>query len=281
MNSKKGKNAPAFSVSQLAKLMELFQKKHWQIDTDKDFSTFERYVTTLSNLSEEQQNFMMKISERFLHIGISQYVDELVFPLERLRKENPACCLLFAQCLPEAEKGNLKSSAMVLYQFRGNSINSLVELGKHTVCTSDIKTYLPRLKKGTFKIVLVDDYIGTGDTALAAIEYVRHVSSDELAKSDIMILCIVAMKEGVERLANEGIRVYSTHTLSKGISDYYKGEELEKATSLMSSIEAKIKVTDRCRFGYGQSEALVCMERCPNNTFPIYWLPKNAPYARR
>ena len=61
MNSRKvkKKDTPAFSMSQLAKLMELFQKKHWQIDTDKDISTFERYVTTLSKLSEEQQNFIL------------------------------------------------------------------------------------------------------------------------------------------------------------------------------------------------------------------------------
>ena len=48
----------------------------------------------------------------------------------------------------------------------------------------------------------------------------------------------------------------------------------------MRSIEEIIKVNDQNIFGYGQSEALVCMERCPNNTFPIYWLPKKAPYAR-
>lgn len=42
----------------------------------------------------------------------------------------------------------------------------------------------------------------------------------------------------------------------------------------MHSIEKIIKVNNQNIFGYSQSEALVCMERCPNNTFPIYWLPK-------
>lgn len=269
-----------FNVNQLAKLENLFHLKQWLIDTDNELSTFERYVETLSKLTEEQQNFIIKLSERFLHIGTEKYAQELIPTVERLRKDYPSSLLLFAQCLPESERGHLKSSAAVLYQFRGNSIKTSINLGKHTVCASDIKNYLCNLEKGQFKVVLVDDYIGTGDTALDAIEYVKKVSPYPIDNTDIVVLCIVAMKAGVEKLNAEGIQVYCSHEESKGITDYYDGDELEKASSLMHSIEKIIKVNDQNIFGYSQSEALVCMERCPNNTFPIYWLPKKAPYAR-
>ena len=45
--------------------------------------------------------------------------------------------------------------------------------------------------------------------------------------------------------------------------------------------EKAMKTKSEFHFGYGESEALVCMERCPNNTFPIYWATKKlAPYER-
>lgn len=271
---------PVFNVNQLAKLEKLFHLKQWVIDSDNEFSTFERYVETLSKLSEEQQDFILKLSERFLHIRTDQYAKELIPTVERLRKDYPSSLLLFAQCLPESEIGHLKSSAAVLYQFKGNSIKTSIDLGKHTVCASDIKDYLGNLEKMQFKVVLVDDYIGTGETALGAIEYVKKVCPYPIDNGDILVLCIVAMKAGVEKLNAEGIQVYCSHEESKGITDYYNGDEFEKASSLMHSIEKNIKVNAQNIFGYSQSEALVCMERCPNNTFPIYWLPKKAPYAR-
>lgn len=274
------KDSSVFNVNQLAKLENLFHLKQWVIDTGNELSTFERYIETLSKLTQDQQDFILKLSERFLHISTNQYVKELIPTVERLRKDYPSCLLLFAQCLPESEIGHLKSSAAVLYQFRGNSIKTSINLGKHTVCTSDIKDYLGNLEKVQFKVVLVDDYIGTGKTAHDAIEYVKKVSPYPIDNADILVLCIVAMKAGVEKLNAEGIQVYCSHEESKGITDYYDGDELEKASSLMRSIEEIIKVNNQNIFGYGQSEALVCMERCPNNTFPIYWLPKKAPYAR-
>ena len=148
------------------------------------------------------------------------------------------------------------------------------------MCASDIKDYLGNLEKVQFKVVLVDDYLGSGKTALDAIGYVKKVCPYPIDNVDILVLCIVAMKAGVEKLNAEGIQVYCSHEESKGITDYYDGDELEIASSLMHSIEKIIKVNNQNIFGYSQSEALVCMERCPNNTFPIYWLPKKAPYAR-
>lgn len=62
-----------FSSDQLAKLMHLFDKQRWEIDTNSKTSVFNGYVHMLSQLTKEHQNFIMKISERFLHIGIDVY----------------------------------------------------------------------------------------------------------------------------------------------------------------------------------------------------------------
>jgi hypothetical protein len=76
--------------------------------------------------------------------------------------------------------------------------------------------------------------------------------------------------------------LYVAEEYGRGISDYYKGKRLDTAREMMTQIESGLKeLDDEFRFGYKQSEGLVCMERCPNNTFLIYWLTKHdAPYER-
>lgn len=268
-----------FSSDQFAKLMNLFNKKGWLIDTNCDISTFKRYVDMLSQLSKEQQDFVIEISERFLHIGIDKYSDKLLEPLKRLRSDFPDDLMVIAPCLSEEEQGEIKSGSVVLYQLSGNSIKTKVNLGKHSICRSKLDDFMSNLNNDKLKVVLVDDFVGTGESAWNAVQYVKKIRPS-LECKDIVIVCIVAMQTGIEYLTEKGIHTYCTHIEKKGISDYYSGSTLEHATKLMSEIEAKIKVKENFHFGYGHSEALVCMERCPNNTFPIYWLRKNAPYAR-
>ena len=42
----------------------------------------------------------------------------------------------------------------------------------------------------------------------------------------------------------------------------------------MDDIEKRLKVNENYRRGFKESEALVCMLRCPNNTFPVFWSTK-------
>ena len=62
----------SISFSQYAKLRTLFEQQNWEIDEELEISTFERYVKTLSKLSVDQQNFILKLSSRFLHTKVSQ-----------------------------------------------------------------------------------------------------------------------------------------------------------------------------------------------------------------
>lgn len=68
----------SISFSQYAKLRTLFEKQNWEIDEELEISTFERYVKTLSKLSVEQQDFILKLSSRFLHIEQNKYLEELL-----------------------------------------------------------------------------------------------------------------------------------------------------------------------------------------------------------
>ena len=275
------KNKSNLDINTLILLKDLFNFKGWDIDEDGDISYFNRYVKTLNSLEKPQQEFFLDLSSRFLHIPASEYLEKLIHPLRNLRTEDPDAELLFACCLPKEDIGSTKSSHMVLYQLKGCSIKSKINLFPfHVIEKWDVKN-LKRLKKPKVKVVLVDDFIGTGDTALSAIDYIQELYP-EITNSQINILCIVTMKEGMELLVQHGYKIYPSLIIGKGITDFFEGDEYDAAIKNMQKIEATIKKLNyKFKFGYLRSEALVCMERCPNNTFPIYWRTSRiAPYER-
>ena len=269
------------SASMLTKLGALFLAKGWSVDYDNDFSTFNRYAATLSRLDEKQQDFLIDVSNRFVCIYQKEYMDRLLVPLSQIRNKYLNNQLIFACCISKEDDGKIKSSASVLNQIRGTEIKTKINLGNYFVISKQSDLRKCGIKDDT-KIVLVDDFVGTGESADEAINYVAELLPALDLKKSIIILCIAAMKTGVNHLKSEGYDVFYEKLYSRGISDNYNSDDVVNAISLMNSIEDKIVgLKPEFRFGYGRCEGLISMERCPNNTFPIYWCQKGiAPYER-
>lgn len=277
----KASKLPQLTISQLNKLKDLFAHKNWPIVEDDDISVFERFYRTLLMLDNDQQDFLIKLTYNFDHVPLSNYLQYMEEPLKQLRKESGNNTLLFLTCTPKQDVGCVKSSAMVLYQLKGTTLKQHVDLAPKCVVENiqRVSEY-PINDKTT--IVLVDDFVGTGETALAAVDYVHELLPQLKDNSKIVVFSIVALKEGVERLNRTGLKTYFSIEKRKAITEDWDSIDRPSAKAMMEGIEMKLnKLKDEFRFGYKGSEALVCMERCPNNTFPIYWLQKNtAPYER-
>jgi len=265
------------------KLYKLFEEKKWEVSQECTASTFERYCRTLCLLDDKQQSFLLDLSKDFLHIPFTDYISNLVPAINNLISDFPHCKnIYFTCCLPEKDIGKIKSQTFVFYLFKGGTLNQKTDFkNKKHLAVEDISIY----KKKSFEdeiIVLVDDFIGTGKTASDAIDYVRKELPQLKDNSKIIIMTIVALEQGINFLSKSGVKTYAAHVVKKGITDKYTGSLLKEATDCMNGIEKKIPhLKPDYKFGYKQSEALVSMERCPNNTFPIYWLTKDdAPYGR-
>lgn len=269
----------------MAQLNYLFRSKDWKIDSSRAGSIYMRFSRTLAKLSVSEQLFLLDISRRFDYIPSVYYQKELDTPINELLKHS-AGKLIFVSCLSEedAKSREIKSSVAFLYQFKGTTMRVNYDINDSThyanvkkITEDDIQA----INANEATLVLVDDFIGSGDTAYDALVYLQKTQPKLTNWKNVCFLCVASLKEGKKNIEEGGFKVYASKVYPKGISEYYRGKALEESTKQMTNIESKIHVPEYLHFGYKQSEALVCMERCPNNTFPIYWRGlDDAPFVR-
>lgn len=127
-------------------------------------------------------------------------------------------------------------------------------------------------------LVVIDDFIGTGNKVDRKITYVQNtLLSRGVADIRIYVCSLAAMgfsKERISKLAND---LYSYLWLSKGIAELAPVEKKDAYNQEMLKLEQHLKMTERQRkllsLGYEQSETLFSMAsiNVPNNVFPIFW----------
>lgn len=134
-------------------------------------------------------------------------------------------------------------------------------------------------------IVIVDEFIGSGDTVKNSIKYLKKRLEEEQISSEVkskvrIYICVVAAMEhslpNVEKLAND---VFAVHYLKKGISGYYEFSQLRRKLDTMLQMESRLEYPPDSKyfpFGYKQSEALYGTDEwnAVNNLFPIFWWDK-------
>ena len=270
MNQKR-KTEPELSIQSLEMIRRLFQSKGWPFEGDFGEQYFNDYSQLLSRLNKEQQDTILALTEEFLWIPDSQYIrlvqnifSKFIESLSEAEKN-----IIIAPLLPERDFGKAKSSVALLYLIKCHIPSLQNRYPNHHIVVFD---YPPNVIASpiieTSVLCLVDDFIGSGETALSAIQYYEEAG---VSSACISVLSLVAMEQGIAAIEKNNHKVLAEIIRNKAISDRTDGNRDEYAR-IMSSIEDHIKVHDEFRFGYAHSEALVKMARTPNNTFPIYWL---------
>lgn len=135
-------------------------------------------------------------------------------------------------------------------------------------------------------LILIDDYVGSGDTLLGCINLIEEKG---IKKEIIKSITLVVQKSGKEAIEKYGVDLYSAIIRNKAITDNYNKEDAEKKIQQMEGISKKLKVKNKSLYlGYKKSEGLVTMIKTPNNTFPFYWYEGKrdgkfmmAPFPRR
>ena len=83
----------------MARLETIFNDKQWNIDRTSQISLYDRYCNTLMKFTEEEQQRLLELTERFLKIDLSEYVGYFEKLLNDIKNDNPGSTLILAPCI--------------------------------------------------------------------------------------------------------------------------------------------------------------------------------------
>jgi len=258
-------------ANKVIRLQSIFEKHGWAEISNTDNCEFEDFCSMLSHLSDSQQDLVLSLTEDFLQVNALQYAplffDAYKKLLIDLSKEYDK--VFIQPLLSPKDFHKQKSSTALFYLVKAEEVALKRISGRLEIKFIDNHMTLFNAKVESSTLVcLIDDYVGTGDTAEKAVEYLQE---NGIPASNIRIVSIVAQQAACERLNKKNIPVYYSVLRNKGLSENtkYSSDDIE----VMRRIENKMRIRKEYRFGYGQTEGLVKLIRIPNNTFPVYWYP--------
>ena len=287
----KNKSTPAqkeLPIQTYNRLLQIFSRKGWPRNSVVGTGYFDRFCELLKELSDEEQEMLLTLTEDFVWVQEMEYIGYFYPAFDRFIRSlpsEPRRTIVIAPLLPEADFGKSKSSVIFFYMIKSHMPEIQAEYRAqsilHNITMQDnLANFDPAFFPEGSLFCLVDDFIGSGETAVSAIQFFldRGISAEQLA-----VLSLVVLQQGIDYLSQNQIRVLSGLVMGKAITDRTDGNA-EYYRELMQGIETRIKVKPDNTFGYAHSEGLVRMVRTPNNTFPIYWFKNkknpNAPFPR-
>lgn len=285
-----------FDFTEITKLRNNFVKRNWN-NFDEFEYFFDNFCSIYEHLNKEQTELVLELTNDFLWLRENEYFSKFKNILSELSKKvylNLNKIYVIPMVSPnDRSKNKTKSSHFMAYLCRNTLLKHKKEFSNTTFIIIDNLNHLPKnnqLIKNNHPIILVDDFIGTGDTAKESLDEI--LSKESYSNKNLFVLSLVSQNRGLKKINQMGFELITDTLVSMGISDKFKGQEKLEKKKIMESIE-DILATDKkfdesFRFGYKESEALVSMIRTPNNTFPLYWrkckLEKgkkwNAPFPR-
>ncbi|MCA1001013.1 uracil phosphoribosyltransferase [Bacillus thuringiensis] len=165
-----------------------------------------------------------------------------------------------------------KSGSMISYHFRvlnGISENNFIH-----------ESHIEKIKnKEIQNIVLVDDVIASGDTAVKEINKLRESLIIINPEIKVFLLTVCGMKKGLDRINEEvGVSAFAAYeytevdTITSLDSPFYEGIKFDQRSSLKEKIIEYGKVTNKSGLGYkGIGALMVFPYNTPNCTLPVIW----------
>ena len=181
------------------------------------------------------------------------------------------------QIVAMAKGDHADSSQAVLHMLK----MQIGQIGQSVPLTSTIEASIKYVERKPC-IVIVDEFIGSGDTVNSRIEYLKkefnekQISSEVRSKIKIYICVVAAMAHSLSNVEALTDGVFAVHCLKKGISGYYEFPKLTEKLNVMLQMESRLEYSPDSKyfpFGYKKSEALygVYGWNAVNNLFPIFW----------
>lgn len=230
--------------------------------------------------SESERLLVQGLIERFRYVSTeeeSKLIRSLAKSIFSIPDFNPNTFMIVAM----VANHDPDSSQYFIYRLRTEfAINGIQKKNLFINHCGRVHKYLT---EDVTKIVLFDEFIGTGSTVLNRINLINQSlkqSKKKTSKIQFVVRTLAATEIGLSILNSNGIDAKCMITIKKGISDFYRPEDVIKNLELMKNIESSLADSyfdvKLPSLGYGQCEALYYREggNIPNNVFPIFWWPR-------
>jgi hypothetical protein len=188
------------------------------------------------------------------------------------------------QIVAMAKGADADSSQLVLQMLKG-----LVRrmTGKNATTKNTIDASLESVESKPC-VVIVDEFVGSGDTVKRRIKYLRseydkkQISSEVKSEIKIYVCVVAAMEHALPNFQELADDVFAVHRLKKGISGYNENPQLTRNLETMLQMESRLEYSPdspeakHFPFGYKKSEALYGVDgwNAVNNLFPVFWWDK-------
>lgn len=270
----------------LFKIYKLFESKNWRIEQRENISSlFYRYCERLKLYDENEQDFIIELSNNYERVELSIYLESFYESLILLGDrifDKYEFIYIYPLLKPNANYSKTKSAGFLHYMLDSDDYRWLSE----KIIVSHNFNQLKKFDTKKSFLIFIDDYVGSGDTVVETIssfwefENFKHL----IPKENIKVVTIAAQEKGIVNVKKQlSIEVVTNKILKRGITDFF--EDFEDKKNKMREISKKLNVANDLELGYKDCEGLITMlQKTPNNTFPVYWHEtrnKVAPFPRR
>lgn len=261
-----------YKLRTLLKFQEIFEMKSWTEMGGCD-DKLNRFGDLIDKLKQDEINLLLELTHMYEWISYNDYHNNLRRLLkltleQHLQGKNK---LIIFPIIKPVDEDKLKSGHVVMKMLKAikPSINGFKNVSVKLLKEfQDLKPEKLTLTENDF-IILVDDYIGSGETLDKTLKAVYQ--NESIAKHNFAILTIAIQEQAKINLTKQRIINYNSFVLKKGISDNFISPELEIKIEIMKRIENRIPNVAKYRMGFEGSEALITLMQTPNNTFPVFW----------
>ncbi|WP_437316523.1 phosphoribosyltransferase-like protein [Sorangium sp. So ce385] len=264
-------------AEELLLIGQLFNSLGWPTEVDEHSQfpdLFERFCRMFSRLDQQQRALLLELTKSYTWIKPQATPSVFITAWKKMITQlPPSAQFIVVTPLLKPASTRPKSSDSIYYIAQGHHANldSTIKPRQLKFCKST-STFAKKCgNANNAALVLVDDYVGSGDTAIKALAQLRK-DFPNTNPAITIVLALAAQTEAIAPLAAQGCLLVADQMLNRGISDnQILASAIPNAMQIMDSIGKRIGVKKADRFGYSHTEALATLTRTPNNTFPVYW----------
>ncbi len=253
------------------RLFKLFPKQSWLVEKEEELKEL-----LSSCKKQEYKNLIFELLEDFSFVNDTLFKTYLNLMADYIINDS-GFDINTTQIVGMSMDSSPDSSQWVIQLLKP----ILTKKGWNNVKMSNNFTKGVRLlnKEGFNQIILVDEFIGSGQSVIGRIEHLQRTIKPDI-KHEIKACFIAGMEHGINNVINHFDEFKCFLPLKKGITDKYLGSKLVEELKTMDILETGLlpQINDKglseYKLGYNKAETLYSSEgNTPNSVFPIFWWP--------